>query len=87
MIRLIARAGLRRLRPFGPITPAGLSIPDLQAFVLGVRDGLAQPYEVLTSYNVDHLDHTGSHDVYHSLDSGINLGQWLASPLNHEQPR
>lgn len=74
---------IRRLRPYGAVTPLR---GHVRAWLLGIRDGWNQPRFVSTSANVDHLyrdDVEG--DPQESLDRGINLGQWLRSPLNHEQ--
>jgi len=71
---------IRRLKPYGRVWPARRF---LKIWLLGIRDGWQQPHDLSTSINIDHLaNHT---DAYESLDAGINLGQWLRSPLNHEQ--
>lgn len=44
----------------------------LTAWVLGIRDGWAQPLDLSTSRNTDHLG-----CVQESQDRGINLGQML----------
>ena len=77
---------MKNLKPYGKILPLRLNRWHLNAWVLGVRDGRNQPYALSTSTNVEHL--MGEHDdwtVEDSLDRGINLGQWLRSPLNHEK--
>lgn len=75
---------LDRLRPYGPIRPVRWGRNHLKAWVLGIRDGWAQPHDLSSSTNVDHLWVSGS-DVQYSLDAGANLGQWLRSPLNHQR--
>jgi len=72
----------RRLKPYGKTLPIR---GHFRAWLLGVRDGWAQPFELSTSFNVDHLE-TGDGQVCESLDRGINAGQWLRSPFNHQQP-
>lgn len=49
----------------------------VKAWMLGIRDGWQQPHDLSTSTNVDHLDTARDGLVQESLDSGINLGQWL----------
>lgn len=71
---------VRRLIPYGRVTLGGYSRAHLTAYALGVRDGWAQPFDLRTSTNVEHLG-----DVQESLDAGINLGQWLRSPLYHQR--
>lgn len=65
--------------------PSTLRVNCLKAFVLGVRDGWRQPYEVNSSRNVDHLHHDDNGNVFDNQDRGINLGQVLRSPFNHER--
>lgn len=78
---------MSKLKPYGSIKPDALRLRYLRAYVLGIRDGWNQPFEVSTSYNVDHLYRAGDKkDVHNTHDAGINLGQWLRSPFNHEQP-
>lgn len=72
-----------RLRPYGPVLPLPTQI---KAWALGIRDGWAQPYDLSTSTNVDHLRHARKQDPQESQDRGINLGQWLRSPFNHQRP-
>jgi hypothetical protein len=81
-----------RLRPFGSVFPEQWDLRSLRAFLRGVRDGWRQPRELSTSSNVDDLlhyviTHRGrrNNDPYFAQDQGINLGQWLRSPLNHQQ--
>lgn len=52
---------------------------NLKAFVLGVKDGWNQPFELTSSFNVDHLvdDDDFGDSVYESLDRGINFGQFI----------
>lgn len=80
---------LNRLRPYGRVTPYARTTRHLRAWLLGVRDGWQQPHDLGWSTNVDHLfgptDQWGE-DPHESLDAGINLGQWLRAPLNHQQP-
>lgn len=63
----------------------------LTAWLLGVRDGWRQPYDLSSSTNVDHLDAEGATfhyvcgvDVYYALDCGINLGQILRAGRRSE---
>lgn len=43
------------------------------AYLLGVRDGWRQPFELSTSTNVDHLEGA----PIGAFDQGVNLGQYL----------
>lgn len=73
----------RRLRPYGAVTPLR---GQVRAWLLGIGDGWRQPYDLSTSTNVAHLEREDAQgDAQESLDRGINLGQWLRSPLNHQQ--
>lgn len=74
---------MKRLRPYGRVLPLRLTRVHLTAWLLGIRDGWQQPRSLSTSTNVDHLG--GDYLTQESLDCGINLGQWLRSPLHHEQ--
>jgi hypothetical protein len=76
----------RRLKPYGGVLPNSIDPMHLRAWGLGVRDGWAQPHDLSTSTNIDHmLSDSLKGEVYDSLDAGINAGQWLRSPLNHQQ--
>jgi hypothetical protein len=84
---------LRKIKPFGPVSPmppSGHMLRDAlnmqRAYLLGIRDGWQQPRALGTSANVDHLD-DGYGNAYEACDRGINLGQWLRSPFNHQQQR
>jgi hypothetical protein len=77
-----------RLKPYGRIRPARLTRRHLKAYLLGIRDGWDQPHDLSTSTNVEHLEVSDTSDIpgaQESLDAGINLGQWLRSPLNHQK--
>ena len=56
-----------------------MTINKVKAFILGFRDGFDQPHYVSSSANVDHLG-----DVYNAQDIGINWGQLIRSPRDHE---
>lgn len=73
-----------RLRPYGRVLPMFVNRAHLTAWMLGIRDGWSQPYDLSTSTNTEHL-WTVDDSPQDSLDAGINLGQWLRSPLNHQQ--
>lgn len=75
---------ISNLRPFGRVRPHGWSRAHLTAWWHGIMDGWNQPYELSTSWNVEHLTPVWDGMVQESLDCGINLGQWLRSPLHHE---
>ncbi|KQP81594.1 hypothetical protein [Aeromicrobium sp. Leaf291] len=66
------------------LLPAGLELAHLRAWVLGIRDGWAQPLALHVSWNVDHLVPRRG-DAQESLDAGINLGQRLRAPRRHER--
>lgn len=67
-----------QLRPLGPVLPDTLNPQGLRAWLLGLFDGWAQPQELSSSTAV-------APEVQESLDRGINAGQWLHSPFNHQQ--
>jgi hypothetical protein len=78
---------IRRLKPYGRPFPRSLRPIHLRAWARGFKEGWAQPRLLSTSTNIDHmLSDSVMHDTYDSLDAGINAGQWLRSPLNHQQP-
>lgn len=56
-------------------------IARLKAYVLGIRDGWEQPYNLSTSANVEHL---GGWEVQNTLDAGINLGQFLRAGVRSQ---
>lgn len=55
-----------------------------KAFVMGFSDGWDQPYSLSSSWNVEHLpgEYWTNQEL---LDIGINWGQRLRSPLNHQE--
>lgn len=80
---------LRRLKPYGAVTPRRLNRPHLRAWALGVRDGWEQPFSLDSTTNIEHLADLSNPDYFllmDSLDGGCNAGQWLRSPFLHEQP-
>jgi hypothetical protein len=79
---LSAKRFLSRLKPYGGLRLH--SIRHLRAYSLGMRDGWQQPHRLATSLNIEHLP---GYDylMQDSFDAGINLGQWLRSPLSHQQ--
>jgi hypothetical protein len=72
-----------RLKPYGGLRPRGISRAHVTAYLLGIRDGWRQPYQLDYSTHVEHL--SDDFMVQDTLDAGINLGQWLRSPLNHQR--
>lgn len=75
-------------------SPIGLATAHLLAYIHGLRDGINQPHELRTSTNVEEgiLARYGltAHDdaldeLQNTLDRGINHGQAIRSPKNHQR--
>jgi hypothetical protein len=52
----------------------------LKAWCLGVRDGWAQPHELTMGMSWRH-----NQDMNEAYDRGVNFGQRIRSPRNHQR--
>lgn len=52
----------------------------IRPFLLGVRDGWQQPFELSSGMTWD--DDQGANEFY---DCGVNVGQFIRSPRNHQR--
>ena len=59
------------------------AVTRIRAFFIGFRDGWAQPHDLSTSTNVEHLPDY-DYLTQEWLDTGINYGQLIRSPWNHQ---
>lgn len=56
-----------------------------KAFLLGFKDGWAQPYDLCFTHNVEHLGSNEDFMVQEWLDRGATWGQRLRSPRHHQE--
>jgi hypothetical protein len=55
----------------------------IRAFLLGFGDGWQQPYELSSTWNVEHLPGDYSRNQ-ETLDCGATWGQRIRSPFHHQ---